>query len=197
MILIQKLHELVRRGAFFPRLCWLLIVLCAADARAELEVSDYRGWVMTVLSGDTIRVLDGSNRMTRVRLKSIDAPEKNQPFGDLSRKHLASLLIGKEVKIKANKADDQGNILGQVWTAPADCDGCDESLDVNLAQLQAGLAWWSSKFARQQSKRERKDYESAEQSARQQRAGLWSDPAPIAPWLWQNSEQQTATGEEN
>ncbi len=166
----------------------LLVVMLTAPSHAELDVSDYKGWVVTVLEGDTIRVLDGSNRMTRVRLKSIDAPERDQPYGDEARKYLASLLSGREIKVKAKKADDYGNILGQVWVSPPECLDCKHSVDANLALLKAGLAWWSSKFARQQSRSEREEYAAAEEKARLEGVGLWADPDPVPPWEWRRNQ---------
>lgn len=161
----------------------LIAILHGAHAE-ELEISSYTGWVVRVLDGDTIKVLDGGNRVTRVRLKGIDAPEKDQPFGDESREHLASMLSGKEVRIEANSSDDFGNILGTLLVEPVDCEGCKKTLDVNLSQLNAGLAWWLPKFAHQQSKRDRKAYEAAEQQARKSKTGLWADAEPVAPWQW-------------
>lgn len=161
-----------------------LLTLFGSAVGAELEVENYRGWVITVLDGDTVRVLDGGNRMTRVRLKGIDAPEKDQPFGTQSREHLSSLLAGKEVKVEATSTDDFGNILGRILVEPPDCDGCANTLDVNLSLLSAGLAWWLPKFAHQQSRHERKAYQAAEQQARQDNIGLWSDAEPVPPWEW-------------
>lgn len=165
----------------------ILIFSGLAFAQPNID-SDFEGWVITVLDGDTIRVLDGSNRMTRVRLKSIDAPERNQPFGEASRKHLASMLIGQEVKVKGGKNNGEGSILGDVWLRPKNCGDCKKTVDANLTQLAAGMAWWSSKFAKQQSKQDRRHYESAEAKAKQGKLGLWSDPEPVAPWVWREHE---------
>jgi endonuclease YncB( thermonuclease family) len=60
-------------------LAFIYLFLASASALAEPGLRDYEGWVITILSGDTIRVLDGSNRMTKVRLRSIDAPQKGRP----------------------------------------------------------------------------------------------------------------------
>ena len=169
----------------------VLLALVPLPALAELDVSNYEGWAVTVLSGDTLRVLDGSNRMTRVRLKSIDAPEKNQPYGAEARKFLASLVSGREVKVEAKNTDDFGNILGQIWVEPPKCFDCKKSVDANLALLKAGLAWWSSKFAKQQSRSERKEYEAAQDDARRKMIGLWADPDPIPPWEWRERETTT------
>ncbi|MDD2770132.1 MAG: nuclease, partial [Methylococcus sp.] len=52
---------------------WLCLTVAAVDAAETLT-----GRVVGVLDGDTITVLSGGNRQTRVRLAQIDAPEKRQ-----------------------------------------------------------------------------------------------------------------------
>jgi endonuclease YncB( thermonuclease family) len=57
------------------------------------------GKAVKVADGDTIIVLE-DDIQHRIRPQGIDAPEKGQPYGDASRKHLASLIAGKEVTVK-------------------------------------------------------------------------------------------------
>ncbi len=63
------------------------------------------GKVVKVADGDSITVLDNTNIQHRIRLQGIDAPEKGQPYGNASRKHLASLVAGKRVRIEYHKYD--------------------------------------------------------------------------------------------
>ena len=170
----------------------LLGLSSTALSAAELEVSDYRGWVISILGSDMIRVLDGGNRTTIVRLRGIDAPEKDQPYGKEAQSHLSGLVTGKEVKIKAKHTDDFGNILGMVLVEPPNCPGCEETYDVNLSLLESGLAWWAGKFASQQSSKHRKQYQEAEATARSEARGLWTDPDPIEPWHWREGARTRA-----
>jgi hypothetical protein len=69
---------------------------------------------------------------------------------------------------------------------------------VGLAQLQAGLAWWYRKYAREQTVPERDTYAKLENQARTVGLGLWSDPRPVQPWEWRQRQRQrfgTATSE--
>ena len=86
-------------------------------------LADVTGKVVKVTDGDTIHVLSEGARI-KVRLTGIDAPESNQPYGKASRKHLASLLAGKEVFVESSKTDRYGRTLGKIWVQPADCPTC-------------------------------------------------------------------------
>ena len=60
---------------------------------------------MKIADGDTITVLDSNKVQHRVRIAGIDAPEKNQPFGNASGKRLGELVARKEVRVEFNKHD--------------------------------------------------------------------------------------------
>ena len=123
--------------------------------------------------GDTITVLDANRQQNKVRLTGIDAPEKFQPFGNRSRQHLSALVHGRDVVVEWNKRDRYGRILGKVLVG---------SVDANLEQIRAGLAWHYKQYEREQSREDRETYASAELDARTAKRGLWIDPAPIPPW---------------
>ncbi len=72
------------------------------------------GKVVKVADGDSITVLDSTNIQHRIRLQGIDAPERKQAFGNASRKHLATLVAGKQVTVKWVKRDRYGRIVGFV-----------------------------------------------------------------------------------
>ena len=113
-----------------------------------------------VADGDTITVL-ASNVQHKVRLSGIDAPEKRQAFGEASRRHLASLVAGKDVKVEWTNKDRYGRILGIVWASvPADGTEVTPCVDVNLRMIQDGFAWHYSNFDNTQS------YADAEAAAR-------------------------------
>ena len=54
-------------------------------------------------------------------------------FGNASRKHLATLVAGKEVTVKWAKRDRYGRIVGFVIV---------DGHDVNLVQVKVGMAWF-------------------------------------------------------
>jgi len=151
--------------------------------------SGISGSVMGVTDGDTIKVLDADLVLHKVRLTGIDAPERDQPFGRASKKHLASLVAGKDVFVESSKKDEYGRVLGKVWVQPADCPSCGKTLNANHAQLLTGMAWWYRYYAKEQSPEDRGRYESAEDEAKARGWGLWADPEPINPYDWRNGKR--------
>ncbi|BAL23711.1 hypothetical protein AZKH_1389 [Azoarcus sp. KH32C] len=133
----------------------------------------YSGRVVAIADGDTLTVRDTANVQHKVRLSGIDAPEKRQPFGNVSRQHLAELVFGRYVAIEYHKVDRYGRELGKVLVADR---------DANLAQIRAGLAWHYKRYEGEQPSRDRAEYSDAETEARVARRGLWHDSTPVAPW---------------
>ena len=152
-------------------------------------VADIAGKVVAVTDGDTIVVLDAGRVEHKVRLQGIDAPERGQPFGNASRKHLAYLVAGKEVRVESVKTDRYGRLLGKVWVQPPDCPGCPKTLDANHAQILAGMAWWYEYYADEQTGQDRERYRSAVLQAQQRQIGLWSEAKPVPPWAWRRGER--------
>jgi endonuclease YncB( thermonuclease family) len=166
------------------RLLPVFISLIVSTAQADIS-----GKVVAVTDGDTIKVLDASNVEHKVRLTGIDAPEKAQPYGNASRKHLASLVAGKIVRVESSKNDRYGRVLGKVWVQPPDCPGCGKTLDANHAQILSGMAWWYQYYAGEQPVEDRERYKSAVNEAKRKKLGLWSEANAIPPWAWRRGQR--------
>lgn len=133
------------------------------------------GRVVRVSDGDTITVLDRDNRQHKIRLAGIDAPEKAQAFGNKSKQSLSDMVFNREVSVLWDKEDRYKRIVGKVML---------NSVDVNLEQLNKGLAWHYKKYQSEQSATDRRVYADAEETARKSRVGLWIETKAIAPWDW-------------
>lgn len=133
------------------------------------------GKVVHVLDGDTVEVRDANRRVHRVRLAGIDAPEIDQPHGTQARRALAKAVAGETLIVDWHKRDRYDRLVGKLLL---------DNTDVNLALVRSGYAWWYRAYAGEQTARDRRLYEAAEQMARRERVGLWRDPQPIAPWDW-------------
>jgi endonuclease YncB( thermonuclease family) len=99
------------------------------------------------------------------------------------------MVAGKEVFVESDKQDEYGRALGKVWVQPSDCPSCGKTLDVNHAQLLAGMAWWYRYYAKEQSPEDRGRYDSAEDEAKARGWGLWADPNSINPYDWRRSRK--------
>lgn len=154
------------------RLFGLLASTALACACAGVS-ADVHGVVVAVQDGDTLTVLDGELRQHRVRLAGIDAPEKNQAFGTRSKLALSQCAFGRQVEVLGSKLDRYGRLVGKVMRHDEDC---------NLRQVERGMAWHYKAYAREQTAKDRNDYDAAELDARARRVGLWADEEPAAPW---------------
>lgn len=76
----------------------LVIILSAPPANAV----QLPGTAVRIVDGDTI-VLKVAEVRHRVRLAGIDAPEKNQPWGEASTRELRRQIAGKHVVVELNR----------------------------------------------------------------------------------------------
>jgi endonuclease YncB( thermonuclease family) len=159
-----------------PRLCPALrfaavIVLGLYVSLVQAEI--LAGRVVKIADGDTLTVLDASKQQHRIRLTGIDAPEKKQAFGTVSKQHLAELVFGKVVDVEWYKRDRYQRVLGKVLV---------DGQDANLEQIKAGLAWHYKQYGKDQQLVDRRLYAEAQEAASIKGVGLWRDPGPIPPW---------------
>jgi endonuclease YncB( thermonuclease family) len=152
-----------------------LIVLLCLFACTQASAETFEGLIVAVTDGDTITPLDSGRRQHKVRIAGIDAPEKAQPFGQRAKENLSRMAYGKAATAECYKVDRYNRQICTVFVS---------GKDVGLAQLDAGLAWWFSRYSNEQPPRQRAEYESAEDRAAADRLGLWQDEAPLPPWQW-------------
>lgn len=146
-----------------------LLVAFAFTVDAEVVT----GRVVGVADGDTITVLDIYQAQHKIRLAGIDAPEKKQPFGNRSKESLSELAFDKTVEVETSKRDRYGRQIGKVLV---------NGQDVNLVQIQRGMAWFYRQYQMEQSPADRRLYEEAENKAKAEKQGLWRDSEPTPPW---------------
>ena len=133
--------------------------------------------VARVLDGDT---LDCDNRRGRyrIRLRSIDAPEKSQPWGRASGKNLRRHVLGKSVRIDVPGQDRYGRYLGTVYL---------RGVNINGLQVREGMAWAYRRYLDSQ------DYLRWEDQARSEKRGLWQDPRPVYPSDYRKARRRGIT----
>ncbi len=120
-------------------------------------------------------MLDAAHVQHKVRLIGIDAPESEQPFGTVSKQNLGDLVFGRQVIVEYQDKDRYGLKLGKILS---------NRQDINLEQVEDGLAWHYKQYQSDQSSADREAYAKIEIDARKAGRGLWTDAHPIPPWDW-------------
>lgn len=151
------------------------------DYRDHKEYCNLQGKVVKLADGDSITVLDEDNVQHKIRLAGIDAPERNQPYGQAAKKFLSDKVFGKNVCVGWYKKDKYRRLVGVVRIN-------DE--DVNYQLVQQGLAWHYKYYEKEQSDYDRVKYAEAEEDARDDKKGLWQERKPITPWKWRKGERE-------
>ena len=124
--------------------------------------------VIGIKDGDTVVLLTKEKEEITVRLSEIDAPERKQAFGTVSRTYLSNLIFNKEVKLDKVGTDRYGRTLGFIYSR--------NGTNINLEMVKMGMAWQYDKYSKSAVLRR------AQLEARSQKIGLWKDPFPVPPW---------------
>ena len=153
----------------------VLHVLASVSTAALL-----RGKIVGIVDGDTVTILlpDGAQRL--VRLRGIDAPEKEQAFGTKARMFLSDILANKAVVVEYEGFDLDGRVVGSIRF---------NNHDASLEMLQAGFAWYDKEHAQGLSEIDKTRYQTKEAEAKRATIGLWADNTAQAPWAFRDSYQ--------
>ena len=155
----------------------LLLAIATCLIPTDVRAASLFGKVIEVNSGDVITIFN-LNRPVRVKLLGVDAPEMNQAFGDVAKKHLADLVLDKSVLVEYSGIAADSSLSGRVLLNNA---------DIGAQMIRDGAAWFDANTNRL-SGTERDVYQQSEQAARNERRGLWQEENPIAPWEFVRNE---------
>src|ERR1044072_1320207 len=125
--------------------------------------------VVDVASGDVITIYN-LNRPVRVKLMGVAAPEMNQVFGDVAKKHLADLVFEKSVLVEYAGIAADSSLTGRVLLNDA---------DIGAQMIRDGVASFDPTTGNRLSATDREIYQQSEQAARTEKRGLWQQPNPI------------------
>lgn len=159
----------------------LVLSLAALLIVSGSYAETFKAVVVGVSDGDTVKVLDSSKTEHKVRLMGIDAPEMSQPYGKRSKQSLSSLTYGSEVTIDWQKKDRYGRIVGKLFSPSGS--------DINLEQINRGMAWHYKDYQQEQSPEDRFKYAHAENAASANGLGLWSDLLQVPPWEYRKTKR--------
>ncbi|KAL8199790.1 hypothetical protein R6Q57_013358 [Mikania cordata] len=139
-----------------------------ADAlHRQIINADYR-----VLNIDNEEILA---RRYRIRLRGIDAPENQQPYGKEAKDEMVKIVDGNCLKIRVFDEDQYGRLVGDVY-----CNG----VLVQKRMLKKGLAWHYTAYDK------RPLFAKWEKQARAEGIGLWALSNPEKPWEWRKNHRR-------
>jgi endonuclease YncB( thermonuclease family) len=127
----------------------------------------FNGDVIRILDGDTVEVLDAEKKTHRVRMANIDAPERKQAFGEVSRQALATMAYRQKVEVLDQGGDPYGRRIGVLTV---------NGRNLNAAMVAQGMAWVYTRYNTD------KALPALEKTARATKVGLWADQNPTPPW---------------
>src|SRR5688500_143943 len=147
-------------------------------AAVSVEAVTVRGVVTEVRDGQSIVVSVGGRKLN-VQLKGVAAPVLIQDFGGLSRLHLSNLILDKPVEVQFSQLQSE-QVVARVI--------CND-LDIGLQLIRDGAAWFDKVGNHSLTDDERALYSEAEQLARSEMRGLWSNGSPMPPWEWKRAQE--------
>ena len=130
--------------------------------------------LIRVIDGDTLEAHITGYGRERVRLSSIDAPERSQAYGDHSRSCLKDILDNGDLTVKVKKTDRYGRLVANLYV-----DG--ERVDVQM--VQRGCAWHYTRYAPASI-----PLYVAQLRAKAAGRGLWASKGAIPPWDWRQKK---------
>jgi|CXWL01.1.fsa_nt_gi endonuclease YncB( thermonuclease family) len=135
------------------------------------------GKIVAIADGDTVTLLTPQMEEIKIRLAAIDAPEKDQPFGQKSKQMLSDLIFNRQVRLDAIDTDKYGRTVGHIYLADS---------DINMLMVSQGGAWAYRQYLGPNDSA----FIQAEESARNDKAGLWAlqEDQIMPPWEWRHKD---------
>ncbi len=134
--------------------------------------SSFIAEVVAVLEGDTLKVLK-SRQIIVIRLQGVDAPEKNQQYGEQAKNFTESIVFAQKVVVNLKGADQRDHLVAEVIL--------EDGRSLNRELVKAGFAWWD------RARSEDLSLGWLEEKAREEKLGLWLGEDPVPPWEFRAS----------
>ncbi|MBX9694477.1 MAG: thermonuclease family protein [Cyanobacteria bacterium] len=155
---------------------WLAAIVFYAGPCMSASASEtFSAKVLSVIDGDTLKISAAGKRET-VILQGIDCPELTQDYGPEAKRFTEAVCSGKMINVECNGRDRHGRTIVTVYLS--------DGVNLNQELVKRGLAWWSDKFAPNDSA-----LKALHSAAKNGHAGLWSKNNPIPPWIFRNGSK--------
>ena len=133
-----------------------------------MSINYYTGRAIKIKDGDSF-LFSSNNKIREIRIKSIDAPEKGQPFYAYSANILRSLIFGKTVIVGVISKDGYRRYVASVRVG---------NIDVSETMLKLGAAFHYKLFCKD------RNLSLLEANAKLRKVGIWSIETIDYPWLF-------------
>jgi endonuclease YncB( thermonuclease family) len=140
-----------------------------------------KGKVVGVIDGDTVTVLVESKAQKQIRIKGIDAPEKEQLFGNNAREYLTNILLNKKIIVEYSTLNVERQILGKIIL---------DGKDIGLGMIESGFAWFCEEHKSELTEEEISLYSLSQSKAQSNTLGLWQNPNPTSPWKFREQTEK-------
>ena len=95
---------------------FLLLTQSALSCEAFTSPQDtLQGKVISIADGDTFTMLLDNKTTVKVRLASIDCPERNQRYAGRARQFLSDAIFSRQVTVVVDSKDRYGRSIGWVY----------------------------------------------------------------------------------
>jgi endonuclease YncB( thermonuclease family) len=152
----------------------LTVLYCALPVKANT----LQAIVVEVNDGKTITV-ENTGRRIKVVLKAAEAPEKDQPYGDAARLHLAGFVFNRQVTVEYTGLGAGALLIARVFC---------EDRDIGLQMIRDGVAWFDRNYESELGAQAQRLYADSEHAARSEHRGIWQDSSPVPPWEWRQAK---------
>jgi|GEM_PF-2410884 len=163
----------------------------SGDLPLSVELSDpipgqIVGYVVEVLDGDTFDIVTRENKSVRILLYGIDAPEIDQPFGDVAKGWLSQHVEESWVRFIPHREDDSGVTFADVYAIYPRPIRSMQCFDWNLSflMISKGLAWHDMRATG------RTGFADVEFYSADHKYGLWATSPQTAPWEWRKLSKE-------
>lgn len=110
----------------------------------------------------------------------IDTPDKEQPYGEVSRQHLSDLILNQFVVVEYSGLGIHALIVGRVLL---------RETDVGAQMIRDGVAWYDRPYDTILTESQRQVYAACELAARAEHRGIWQDQNPVSPWEFREARR--------
>ncbi len=139
----------------------ILTLIFSNAAFAQTRVG---GRVVKVIDGRTVIIETPNNSRLTAELQYIEVPEAAQPFHQIAKDHLQTLVLDKRIEFRA-RGLSQIKTVGQLFL---------NGVDVSQQMIRDGAAWYAVLQKNAQDYNESVVYQNNEAQAKSEKIGIWS-----------------------